>query len=71
LLGPRLIHAIYGNFPELMLPPFPQPPQPLSRTPRVSVVITNHSYAEFLPRALRSSLEQSGPDVEVIVGDDG
>jgi Glycosyl transferase family 2 len=54
-----------------MLPPFPTPPPPLGRRPRVSIVVNNHNYAEFLPRALESALRQRGEDPEVIVVDDG
>jgi hypothetical protein len=54
-----------------MLPPFPK----LAATPRhgsrVSIIVANHNYAEFLPRALCSALQQRGADVEVIVVDDG
>jgi hypothetical protein len=39
--------------------------------PRVSIVVTNHNYEEFLENALVSALEQRGPEVEVIVVDDG
>src|SRR2546421_2533865 len=54
-----------------MLPPFPKPPATPRHRSRVSIVITNHNYAEFLPQALHSALEQRGPEVEVIVVDDG
>jgi glycosyltransferase involved in cell wall biosynthesis len=39
--------------------------------PRVSIVVTNYNYAEFLPHALRSAVEQRYAQVEVIVVDDG
>jgi Glycosyl transferase family 2 len=39
--------------------------------PRVSIVVTNHNYEDFLPRTLLSALRQRGPEVEVIVVDDG
>src|SRR5438128_2226574 len=55
-----------------MLPPFPKPPAtPARRRSRVSIIVTNHNYAEFLPHALHSALQQRGPEVEVIVVDDG
>ncbi len=54
-----------------MLPPFPQRPATLRKRSRVSIVVTNHNYAEFLPHALRSALQQNGTEVEVIVVDDG
>lgn len=53
------------------LPPFPQPPPAPAHAWRVSIVVTNHNYAEFLPQALNSALAQRGPEVEVIVVDDG
>jgi hypothetical protein len=54
-----------------MLPPFPKPPAPPGRQLRVSIVVTNHNYAEFLPHALRSALAQRNAEVEVVVVDDG
>jgi len=39
--------------------------------PKVSVLITNYNYEEFLPRSIESALKQSWPSVEVIVSDDG
>jgi Glycosyl transferase family 2 len=54
-----------------MLPPFPKPPATPLRRSRVSIIITNHNYAEFLPHALNSALQQRGAEVEVIVVDDG
>jgi hypothetical protein len=53
-----------------MLPPFP-PPDLLPREPLVSIIITNHNYARFLPSALSSALDQRGAEIEVIVVDDG
>ena len=43
----------------------------LSVTREVSIVITNHNYAEFLDEAISSALAQRNADVEVIVVDDG
>lgn len=40
-------------------------------TPTVSVLVSNHDYARFLPAALDSVLAQSWPASEVIVVDDG
>lgn len=37
---------------------------------RVSVIITSHNLAEFLPGAIESALQQTWPDTEVIVVDD-
>jgi Glycosyl transferase family 2 len=54
-----------------MLLPFPRPPVLLPREPLVSIIITNHNYARFLPTALSSALDQRGAEVEVIVVDDG
>ncbi|HEY5422105.1 MAG TPA: glycosyltransferase, partial [Ilumatobacteraceae bacterium] len=41
--------------------------------PSVSIIITNHNYAQFLDAAIGSALAQDGDgiDVEVIVVDDG
>ena len=38
---------------------------------RVSVVVNNFNYARFLGDAIRSGLEQTWPDTEVVVVDDG
>ncbi|MBI3801320.1 MAG: glycosyltransferase, partial [Deltaproteobacteria bacterium] len=38
--------------------------------PKVSVVITNYNYGRFLERRLRSVLEQTYRDLEVIYLDD-
>ena len=38
--------------------------------PRVSIVVTNHNYGEFVIAAVDSALAQTAP-VEVIVVDDG
>jgi glycosyltransferase involved in cell wall biosynthesis len=51
------------------LPPFPEPARAMPASPRVSIVITNHDYAVFLPDAIDSALAQDG--AEVIVVDDG
>ncbi len=39
--------------------------------PLVSIIITNHNYAEYLAEAIDSALAQSGVTTEVIVVDDG
>lgn len=39
--------------------------------PRVSVVINNYNYAEYVGQAIESVLAQTGADVECIVVDDG
>ena len=54
-----------------MLPPFPHAPARLRTPPRVSIVVTNHDYAAYLPAALDSALGQRDADVEVVVVDDG
>lgn len=38
---------------------------------RVSIVVNNYNYAEYLPAAIESSLAQYWPDVETVVVDDG
>lgn len=40
-------------------------------TPKVSIVITSHNYAKWLPKALDSALQQNFDGHEVIVVDDG
>jgi hypothetical protein len=37
----------------------------------VSIIITNHNYARFLPDAIESALAQTHPDCQVVVVDDG
>lgn len=39
--------------------------------PSVDVIVTNHNYARFLPQAIESACEQTHPDVNVVVVDDG
>jgi len=51
-----------------MLPPFP-PSSPLSAPVRLSVVITNHNYAAYLPAALAGVLAQADAGERVIVVD--
>lgn len=41
------------------------------KQPVVSIIITNHNYASFLPQAIESALGQTYPCTEVIVVDDG
>jgi glycosyltransferase involved in cell wall biosynthesis len=43
----------------------------LSPTPLVSVLINNYNYAQFLPEAIDSVLNQEYPELEVVVVDDG
>lgn len=52
-----------------MLMPTRVPTRPLSRRPRVSIVIPNYNYAHFLPAAISSALDQPGVDVDVLVID--
>lgn len=40
-------------------------------SPLVSIIITNYNYARYLNNAIDSALNQTYPDVEVIVVDDG
>lgn len=40
-------------------------------TPKVSIIITAHNYAKWLPQALDSALNQAFDDFEVVVVDDG
>ena len=44
---------------------------PLGSRPKVSVLITNYNYEEFLPRSIESALSQRWFPIEVIVSDDG
>ena len=37
----------------------------------VSIIVTNYNYARYLPACIESALNQTHPDVEVIVVDDG
>ncbi len=43
----------------------------LPEQPLVSIIITNHNYAPFLPLAIESALGQTYPRTEVVVVDDG
>lgn len=47
------------------------PLSPLSSRPKLSVLITNYNYGRYLAQAIESALNQSWPDVEVVVSDDG
>lgn len=42
-----------------------------SKTPSVSVIIPTYNYGEFLPEAIESARDQTQPDLEIIVVDDG
>ena len=48
-----------------------EPSEKVQFLPRLSVVINNYNYADYLPEALDASLAQLQPDDEVIVVDDG
>jgi glycosyltransferase involved in cell wall biosynthesis len=51
---------------------FPMVPlTPLPAQPKVSVLITSYNYGQYLAQAIESALDQSWPDVEVVVSDDG
>ncbi|QUY44825.1 glycosyltransferase family 2 protein [Acaryochloris marina] len=43
----------------------------MSDSPLVSIVINNYNYEQFLAEAINSALEQTYPNVEVLVVDDG
>ena len=45
--------------------------RPLPVRPKVSVLITNYNYGEFLPRSIESVLNQSWRPIEIVVSDDG
>lgn len=42
-----------------------------ARQPLVSIIIPSYNYARYLPGAIKSALNQSYPNIEVIVADDG
>jgi glycosyltransferase involved in cell wall biosynthesis len=42
-----------------------------SNLPLASIIITSYNYAQFLPRAIDSALQQTYPKKEIIVVDDG
>lgn len=44
---------------------------PLAANPLVSVLVANYNYGRFLPEALESAREQTYPNLEIIVCDDG
>jgi glycosyltransferase involved in cell wall biosynthesis len=46
-------------------------PRAEGQPPLVSVIITNHNYARYLPDAVESALAQTHPRTEVVVVDDG
>lgn len=46
-------------------------PTPALAAGRVSIVVTTHNYGRFLGQCLQSALDQTHPDLEVIVVDDG
>lgn len=43
----------------------------VAQAPRLSVIINNYNYADFLPRAIDSVLAERHPAAEVVVVDDG
>jgi hypothetical protein len=45
--------------------------RPMPARPKVSILITNYNYEEFLPRSIESALNQSWLPMEIIVSDDG
>lgn len=45
-------------------------PRPLGRRPTVSVVMPCYRYGHFLPGAVRSVLDQTDVDAEVLIVDD-
>lgn len=45
-------------------------PTPLTRCPRVTVVVPHFNYGQFLPVAVESALNQTGIDIELIIVDD-
>lgn len=43
----------------------------MSKTPLVSIVITNYNYADYVGDAIKSALNQSYTNIEIIIIDDG
>jgi glycosyltransferase involved in cell wall biosynthesis len=42
-----------------------------SRRPFVTIIVNNHNYARFLGAAIESALDQTYPNTEIVVVDDG
>lgn len=45
--------------------------RPLPAEPLVSILISNYNYARFIGAAIRSALDQTYPNIELIICDDG
>ncbi|MBE9571084.1 MAG: glycosyltransferase, partial [Proteobacteria bacterium] len=58
-------HDISNSFPE------PLPLEPLNTSEKVSVIIPTYNRADFLPHCLESVLNQTYPNLEIIVVNDG
>lgn len=49
----------------------PRLERPDERLPKLGVIITHHNYSDLVERAIRSVLDQSHPDIDCIIVDDG
>jgi hypothetical protein len=60
-----------ANWTATQPPAAPDEPKAAERRPTVSIIVTNHNYADYVGEAVDSALAQTYPHCEVIVVDDG